>query len=70
MHKDKWLNCKVHNCKRQGNKEQRSKSAENKKELITQNNFDCKMYSKFSMIQDRYKIDGGPFYSLKLKTKH
>jgi hypothetical protein len=27
------------------------------------------MYSKFSMIQDDYKSDGGPFYSLKPQDK-
>jgi len=27
------------------------------------------MYSKFSMVQDDYKFDGGPYYSLKPQDK-
>ena len=41
------------------------KVQKNKQELRTQNdNFDCKMYNKFSMIQIDFMSDMSPIYSL------
>jgi len=64
MHKDKWLNCKVHNCKGKGIKNKEIKVQKIRTRTYNTNDY-LQKYSKFSMIQGDLHSDNGPIYSLR-----